>query len=63
MTLLKPVFNRLRRLTHNQEGATAIEYALIATLIFVAIIGAVSLFGESMGNMYNALANAISNTL
>ena len=42
-----------------ETGATAIEYALIATLICVAIIGALTLFAGNMGNMFNSISNAV----
>ncbi|HEY9078536.1 Flp family type IVb pilin [Magnetovibrio sp.] len=42
-----------------EHGATAIEYALIATLICVAIIGALNLFADNMGNMFNSISNAV----
>lgn len=44
-----------------ERGATAIEYALIATLICVAIIGALTLFADNMGNMFNDISNAVGN--
>ena len=40
-----------------QSGATAIEYALIAALIAVVIIAAVTLVGIDLGNMFNKLFN------
>lgn len=45
---------------HNDEtGATAIEYALLASLIAVAIIAAVTGLGGSVSSMYNDTTNAI----
>ncbi len=37
-----------KRLFRNDDGATAIEYGLLAALISVAIIGAVSLLGGTL---------------
>jgi len=37
----------LKRFLNNEEGATAIEYGLIATLIGIAIIGGLSAVGSS----------------
>jgi pilus assembly protein Flp/PilA len=34
----------------NEDGATTIEYGLIASLIAVVILGAVSAFGTDLGN-------------
>ncbi len=47
----------------NDSGATSIEYALIATLISVAIIGALGVFGNSMTNMFNNISNAVTSNL
>jgi len=51
------MFNRFARC---ERGATAIEYALIASLVAVAIIGAVTGLGQSTATMYENTANAIS---
>lgn len=43
------------------DGVTAIEYALIASLIFLMIIGAVASLGTTLeNNFYNEIANAFS---
>lgn len=49
----------LKKFLARQDGATAIEYALIATLICVAIIGALQLFAGNMGGMFNTISNAV----
>jgi pilus assembly protein Flp/PilA len=51
---------RLRRFIHDERGATAIEYALIAGFIFLGIAGALNQFASSTGTMYNKIGNAIS---
>ena len=38
------------------SGATAIEYALIASLIAVAIVGAVIALGGSVSGLFNTVA-------
>ena len=43
----------------NQEGATAIEYGLIAGLIAVVIIAAVTLLGTDLQASFQSLADAI----
>lgn len=40
------------KLLANEDGATAIEYGLIAALIAVAAIGAMSSVGSKMNTMY-----------
>ncbi len=49
----------LRRFTRQEKGATAIEYGLIAGLIAVVIIGAVTLAGSNLSNTFNSIANAL----
>ena len=41
----------------NEEGATAIEYGLIAALIAVAAIGAMTSIGNSLNNTFNNVSN------
>lgn len=55
-------FCALKAALKDERGATAIEYALIATLICVAIMGALNLFADEMGNMFNRISNAATNT-
>lgn len=38
------------------RGATAIEYALICSLIFLGIVSAVQMFSASNSAMYNKIA-------
>ena len=52
-----------RRLIDDQKGATAIEYGLIAALIAVAIIGAVSFTGNGVAELYNYWTDGVSNAL
>jgi len=48
----------------DKEGTTAIEYALIASLIFLAIVSAVSLLGGKVENLlYLNIMNAIKGAL
>ena len=43
----------------DEEGATAIEYGLIASLISVAIIVAVTLIGTNLNTTFAAVAAAL----
>ncbi len=43
----------------DEGGATAIEYGLIAALIAVVIIAAVTLVGTDLSDMFNEVADAI----
>ncbi|GJD62461.1 Flp family type IVb pilin [Methylobacterium frigidaeris] len=50
----------LRRFRHEQSGATAIEYALIATLIFLALTSALAVYGSAAGGLYGNLSNRVA---
>ena len=43
----------------NDSGATAIEYALIASLVAVAIIGALTAMSSKLQNTFNEVTNAL----
>jgi pilus assembly protein Flp/PilA len=44
----------------NETGATAIEYGLIAALISVVIIGAVTALGTNLNTTFTTVSNALS---
>lgn len=44
----------------DERGVTAIEYGLIAALIAVAIILAVTLVGDELVNIFNDIADALT---
>lgn len=47
------------RIWSDDDGATAIEYGLIASLIAVVIIGALMLLNGSMTDMYERIRAAL----
>jgi pilus assembly protein Flp/PilA len=49
-----------RRLMKNENGATAIEYTLIASLIAVAAIVAMRSVGTSVNGVLSNVANAMT---
>ena len=51
--------NLIRRLPPCDDGVTSIEYALIASLIAVVIVGALTLVGVNLVPIYNTVAAAI----
>ena len=48
--------SKFLKLIKNEEGATAIEYGLIAALIAVACIGALSSVGGNLSAKFNTVA-------
>ena len=49
-----------RRSWKSEDGVTAIEYGLIAALIAVAIIVAVTLVGTNLTNVFNNVAGKLT---
>ena len=50
---------RVKNFIANAQGATAIEYALIAAGIAVVIITAVNLIGTNLTSTFNTIATAL----
>ena len=48
------------RFVRDESGATAIEYGLIAALIAVVIIGAVTAVGTSLSTTFNTVSGKIA---
>ena len=46
-------------LRYDKRGVTAMEYGLIAALVAVVIIGAVTQIGTSLNTKFTAIANAL----
>jgi pilus assembly protein Flp/PilA len=51
---------RLRRFAKDEDGATAIEYGLIAALIAVVIIAAVSSVGTNLNKTFTTIGTKLS---
>ncbi|MCA8908481.1 MAG: Flp family type IVb pilin [Rhodospirillaceae bacterium] len=54
------MLTKIRRFFESDDGATAIEYGLIAALISVAIIAAVSLIGEQLNTTFSTIAGNLT---
>ena len=52
--------NILVRFVSDESGTTVIEYGLIALLISIGIIGALTMIGATLGGIYVAIGNALS---
>jgi pilus assembly protein Flp/PilA len=50
----------LHNFLQDQRGATAIEYGLIVSMIFLAIVAAISNFAGHTGGMFNKIANSMN---
>ena len=50
----------MQKFFSNESGATAIEYGLIAALIAVAVIGAVTALGDNTSTTFNKVAQQMA---
>ncbi len=56
---MKNLWNKMTYLVKDEEGVTAIEYGLIAFLIAVVIIAAVTAVGTALQGVFNSIAAAL----
>ncbi len=54
------MLTNLRNLLADESGATAIEYGLIAALVSVAAIGALTAMGGSLKTMFQTVSDALA---
>ena len=54
---------RLKRFLKDEDGVTAIEYGLIAALIAVAIILAITAVGGNLKTIFNHIAGELEKAL
>jgi pilus assembly protein Flp/PilA len=47
---------KLKLFIKDEEGTTAIEYGMIASLLGIAILGSASSVGSTVGNLFNGVA-------
>ena len=52
-----------RQFLRSRDGATAIEYGLIAALIGVSIIVGAGSVGNSIGELFNGVGNELDNAI
>ncbi len=53
--------NIISRFIRDEEGATAMEYALIAALIGISIVAGAGAVGEALNDHFDRTATAINN--
>jgi pilus assembly protein Flp/PilA len=52
--------DRFIKLIRSSSGATAIEYALVASLIAIAALGAFKTLGNNTDTMFNNVSNHLN---
>lgn len=50
----------LKRLKRDDTGSSAIEYGLIAALIFLVVVAAINAVSDNTSNMFNNISNAVT---
>ena len=54
------MLKRFKHFCDDEPGATAIEYGLIAALVSVAAIGALTTMGNTLQTMFGTISNSMS---
>ena len=57
---MKKLIHELKNFTHDESGATAIEYGLIVALIAVVIVGAVTTIGTGMNEKFEKVSAKVN---
>lgn len=55
MTIFTTLLSYLLADREDDRGATVAEYALLVALIAVAVVAAITLFGEALGDFFGSL--------
>ncbi|TCJ17982.1 Flp family type IVb pilin [Parasulfuritortus cantonensis] len=56
------MWNAIKQFARDEEGATAIEYGLMAALIAVVIIGVVTDIGEALVTKFTSIVTALTSS-
>jgi pilus assembly protein Flp/PilA len=54
------MLTKLRAFLKNEYGATAIEYGLIAALVSIVCIGALTILGSNLSGTFSNVGNALN---
>ncbi|GHA17602.1 Flp family type IVb pilin [Oceanisphaera arctica] len=53
--------NELKRLWHDEQGLTTVEYAVAGALVAVSLVGAFVALGDGIGEGINAMCKVVKN--
>jgi pilus assembly protein Flp/PilA len=62
-TAMKQLIHQAKAFVRDEQGATAMEYALLAAMVAVVIIGSVTAIGTALANTFGSVSTLISGTL
>jgi pilus assembly protein Flp/PilA len=57
---MKNLYTQIKRLLKSEDGPTAVEYAVMLSLIIVICLGAVKTIGTRSSSTFSAVASQIS---
>ncbi|MHA1154332.1 MAG: Flp family type IVb pilin [Alphaproteobacteria bacterium] len=57
------MMTQIRYFTADDSGATAIEYGLIAALVSVAAIGALTTMGNTLDTLFTTVSNSMNTAI
>lgn len=57
---MEKILNASRRFLRDEEGVTAIEYALLAALIALALLVGAAALGDGLSNFFQAIADFLA---
>ena len=57
------MFETIKKLANEEDGADATEYALLAALVAVALIGGASFLGGRINGLFNGVGNRLPTTV
>lgn len=57
------IITTLRSILRDESGATAIEYGLIAALVSVAAIGALTAMGNSLETIFTSVSTTLASAV
>ena len=57
------MYSFIKEFANDDSGATAIEYGLIAALVSVAAVTALTSVGASLDTMFNTVATTLNNAV
>jgi pilus assembly protein Flp/PilA len=53
------MFNQIQRFINDEQGVSAIEYGLIAALVAIVLIGALTALGTKLDNTFKTVSGAL----
>jgi pilus assembly protein Flp/PilA len=56
---MRPLLLRLRRFLVAEDGPTAVEYAVMLTLVILVCLGAISAIGTQASSTFTTVGNSI----